>query len=130
MDISIVVPTHDRAALLRKTLRSLTRQSISSRRFEVIVVDHGSTESIRDICAEFGSSIDIVYQRLERQARNVNEPRNAGIRTARGKYIALLDCSMVVPNSYLQSHLERLNVLWVMHLVGFVKTKTGLQVVA
>ena len=41
---SICIPTRNRAELLRLTLESLDRQTISADRFEVIVGDDGSTD--------------------------------------------------------------------------------------
>jgi len=45
---SVIIPTRNRAALLAKALHSLRFQTISPERFEVLVVDSGSTDTTRE----------------------------------------------------------------------------------
>ncbi|TDC82877.1 glycosyltransferase family 2 protein [Micromonospora sp. KC606] len=47
-DCTVVVPTYNRMALLARTLDSLSRQDLGTDRFEVLVVDDGSTDATRD----------------------------------------------------------------------------------
>lgn len=63
--ISVIIPTYNRADLLRSSLESLLRQKLSKSAFEVIVVNDGSTDSTEDICQSFRQLMDIkhVYQR-------------------------------------------------------------------
>lgn len=56
MDLSIIIPTLNRAPALQATLRSL-RQQVSGYWFEVIVVDNGSTDHTREICAAAGKEL-------------------------------------------------------------------------
>ncbi|WP_374104746.1 glycosyltransferase family 2 protein [Streptomyces sp. GESEQ-4] len=43
----MIVPTYNRQRLLRLTLESLTRQSLPTDRFEVLVADDGSSDGTR-----------------------------------------------------------------------------------
>ena len=47
--ISIIIPTVNRAIDLEKTLLSITKQTLSKKLFEVIIVDNGSTDNTNDI---------------------------------------------------------------------------------
>ena len=87
VEISVVIPTLNRWALLRETLRgALSQQGVDA---EVIVIDDGSVEA--------GSPALGVPQdrrlRLIRHERpkGVAAARNRGIFEARGEWIALLD---------------------------------------
>src|SRR4051794_40854706 len=51
--LSIIIPTYNRAELLRASLDSLACQSLSPERYEVIVVDDGSTDATREVCTSF-----------------------------------------------------------------------------
>ena len=51
--VSVVIPTHNRAALLRETLRSVAGQDEPVA--EVIVADDGSTDDTAALLDEFGA---------------------------------------------------------------------------
>ena len=51
--LSVIIPSRDRSALLCKALESLTKQTIDNARFEVIVIDNGSTDNTRDVVKSF-----------------------------------------------------------------------------
>ncbi|HEU0225962.1 MAG TPA: glycosyltransferase family A protein [Steroidobacteraceae bacterium] len=83
--ISVVIPTYNRAALLREAIESALRQDW--RDLEVVVVDDGSTDATPDVARAYAGRI--VYQRQSN--RGVNSARNAAIGLATGEFIALLD---------------------------------------
>jgi glycosyltransferase involved in cell wall biosynthesis len=83
--VSVIVPTHNRAHLLNRTLRSILAQDL--RDLEVIVVDDGSTDDMRRV-GDADPRI-IVVRNVKRQG--VSGARNAGIATARGTWIAFCD---------------------------------------
>ncbi|HEV8000058.1 MAG TPA: glycosyltransferase family A protein [Planctomycetaceae bacterium] len=81
---SVVIPTYNRADLLRQALESVSRQEFQD--FEVIVVDDGSTEDLSSVVAAFDRT------RLIRQANaGPSAARNNGLRAAAGEYVAFLD---------------------------------------
>jgi glycosyltransferase involved in cell wall biosynthesis len=82
--ISVVIPVHDRAAMLAEALESVRVQSCPAD--EIIVVDDGST----DESAAAAEAVPGV--RVLRQSRlGVAAARNAGIRHSTGELIAFLD---------------------------------------
>ncbi len=85
--ISVVLPTHNRTALLPRSIGSVLHQTFRS--LELIVVDDGSTEDIRAVLENFGDS-RIRYIRRE-QRGGVAAARNTGIQVARGLYLAFQD---------------------------------------
>jgi GT2 family glycosyltransferase len=85
VDVSVVIPTKDRPALLLTALKSaLTQHGVTS---EVIVVDDGSERVVNLECAP---SARVVLQR-HRDPRGVSAARNTGIAHAKGTWIAFLD---------------------------------------
>lgn len=85
MLFSVVIPTYNRADLLRRTLESVFAQEC--RDFEVIVMDDGSTDHTESIVKLWGDKIRL----LRTQNAGAGAARNAGIKEARGEYIAFLD---------------------------------------
>jgi glycosyltransferase involved in cell wall biosynthesis len=56
-DISVVVATHDRRDRLRRLLDALEAQTLPRERFEVIVVDDGSSDGTADVVAAHGAHV-------------------------------------------------------------------------
>jgi glycosyltransferase involved in cell wall biosynthesis len=89
-EISVIIPTHNRRAMLREAQASVAAQRGAS--FEVIVVDDGSTDGTwQDLCGhDLPAHLDnLRATRTER--RGPAAARNRGIALARGRLIALLD---------------------------------------
>lgn len=87
--VSVVIPTYKRAQLLRKAIISALAQERAGELFdmEIIVVDDCSPDNTAQIAAEFPQ---IHYLRLSKNS-GASGARNAGIKCAKGKYVALLD---------------------------------------
>lgn len=87
--VSIVIPTHNRAGLLERAVRSAVNQTYPS--IEVIVVDDCSTDHTREAVEAWQKDCDrIRYVRLDAPS-GANAARNRGIREARGEFIVGLD---------------------------------------
>ncbi|MGH9139053.1 MAG: glycosyltransferase family 2 protein [Acidimicrobiales bacterium] len=86
-DVSVVIPTRDRAALLVRTLRSVFAQRDVE--VEVVVVDDGSRDDISAVVRGAGDG----RVRLLRQERSqgVSAARNRGIDVSTGSWVAFLD---------------------------------------
>lgn len=85
--VSVVVPTHNRAELLRMSIQSILAQTYQN--LEIIVVDDASTDITPQVVTGFNDQ-RIRYIR-HNQKRGGSAARNTGIRAASGVYIAFLD---------------------------------------
>ncbi len=85
--VTLVVPTHDRPATLRRALRSIAAQLY--RPIEVVVVNDAG-RPVDDVLAEFENLLPL---RLETHAENryLAAARNTGMAVARGTWIGFLD---------------------------------------
>lgn len=85
--VSVVIATRDRPDLLTQALASLARQTMKD--FELIVADDGSedADAVKDAAAAFGIRKLIRHD----SPRGPGAARNAAIREAAGKYVAILD---------------------------------------
>jgi glycosyltransferase involved in cell wall biosynthesis len=85
--VTVVIPTRDRAALLRQTLRSVLRQRDVS--LEIVIVDDASSSPAAEVVAGLAGGV----VRVLRQPRSsgVSAARNLGVAEARGRWIAFLD---------------------------------------
>ena len=85
MRVSAVIPTYNASARLRTTIESVLAQTEPP--LEIIVVDDGSTDDTRQVCAAFGGAISYLAVENGGQQR----ARNLGARRASGEWIAFLD---------------------------------------
>jgi glycosyltransferase involved in cell wall biosynthesis len=53
----MIIPTRNRAKYLNKALESITKQNYPPEKFEVIVVDNGSTDNTKEVIISFQNSI-------------------------------------------------------------------------
>jgi glycosyltransferase involved in cell wall biosynthesis len=83
--VSVIIPTYNRAALVREAVASVEAQTY--RDFEIVVVDDASTDATFQALAAFRNV------RVLRQARRrgVAAARNLGAAAARGRWLAFLD---------------------------------------
>jgi hypothetical protein len=84
--LSVIIPTFNRALLVQQAVESVLQQ-LGDFRFEIIVVDDGSTPQTAEALRRFGSAIRYVRQ----ENAGLNPARNHGLRLASAEYIALLD---------------------------------------
>jgi glycosyltransferase involved in cell wall biosynthesis len=83
--ISVIIPTFNRAWVLAKAIDSVLAQTFAPK--EIIVVDDGSTDETRQLLAAYGDRLRVLTQ----PNKGVSAARNLGIRHSCGEYIALLD---------------------------------------
>ena len=85
LDVSVVIPTHDRPELLRQAIAAELAQIVRPR--EIIVVDNGKSSQSKMITSEFGDAV--IYIRAPGQGRDAS--RNIGIERAGSSWISLID---------------------------------------
>jgi len=83
--VSVIIPTFDRAWVLKTAIDSVLAQTYTP--IEIIVINDGSTDNTLDILAGYGNKIQVLSQ----ENRGVSAARNLGIKHSKGLYIALLD---------------------------------------
>ena len=85
LDVSVVIPTYNRADWLPRTLASILDQTLEP--MEVIVVDDGSTDGTEVLARSFPPTVR--YSRIENSG--VCRARNVGVSLARGPWLAFCD---------------------------------------
>ena len=100
--LSVVIPTRNRAQLVRDAIRCALAQREGE--VEVIVVDDASTDLTAELLErEFGDRIRLL--RLEHR-RGPGGARNAGARLARGEFVSFLDSDDIWLPGKLDTELE------------------------
>lgn len=93
--ISLVIPTFNRAELLRETLEAAVNQSQVFE--EIIVVDDGSTDHTDDVIKLFGAKIRTV----KTSNQGVQAARNLGVELVKSEWVAFCDSDDLLAPDYL-----------------------------
>ena len=98
--VSVVLPTCERPASLRRALNSIRSVEGDDLQFEVIIADNGPSEETRRIATEFGAKYLVVDE------KGPSPARNAAMFTATGDYIAFLDDDDAWLPTHIRPHLK------------------------
>ena len=106
-ELSVVIPLYNGGAYFRATMESLLAQTLERSRFEVVIVDDGSTDDSAAYCdrlaAEHPGFIRVFHQE---NSGSPAGPRNDGARLARGEYIFFVDADDLVPPASFENMLR------------------------
>ncbi|MEI7695868.1 MAG: glycosyltransferase family A protein [Chlorobium sp.] len=98
-DISVILPTFNRASSLEKAVQSVIAQTFVN--WELLVVDDGSSDKSFEIIAPFLDRFSNIRY-MKHKNRKAALSRNAGIQASFGHHITFLDSD----DHYLETHLE------------------------
>ena len=103
-DASVVVATRNRAGLLRGCLDRLSAQSAAGR-FDIVVVDNGSTDETASIVTA-AADRGLPVRRIHVAEPNRGKARNAGIAAALGAVVLFCDDDTLPPRGWVEAHLK------------------------
>jgi glycosyltransferase involved in cell wall biosynthesis len=101
--LSIIIPSFQRSAGLRRLLESIWEQQPWVKQSEVIIVDNAQEVQveyvqIQDVFSEKGMRVRLIHEPVP----GVGMARNAGIKAAGGDFIGFLDDDEELPDGYLE----------------------------
>jgi len=104
LPLSVIICTYNRADLLNMSLESLTRQTLSKDKFEVILIDDGSSDHTKDVSSAFHSVLPLKY--FYQNNAGLASARNHGIFAARGEILLFLDDDDIATPSLIEEHMK------------------------
>ena len=113
MFVSVVIPTYNRRPILEKCLLALEHQQLDGalERYEVVVVDDGSTDGTPDWLRAEAARFPHV-RLIEQVHGGPAEGRNRGVDHAMGDVIVFIDSDLVVTDGFLACHARALKRSW------------------
>ena len=100
--VSVVIPARDAAATLGAQLTALSAQR-TTRRYEVVVADNGSTDGTAALARSFAGRVPGLRVVDAGARAGTNAARNAGVSAARGELVLLCDADDVVDEGWLDA---------------------------
>lgn len=102
MDISVIVPTHNRKDKLMQCLGSLFKQSYPQDNFEVIVIDDGSIDGTDDLLQEIAREHPN-FRYFRQPRKGPAAARNFGMAEARSEFVAFTDNDCIAGAGWLEN---------------------------
>jgi len=100
MSISVVIPAYNSEKTIARTIQSLLNQD--SKVDEIIVVDDGSKDNTSKQAEKY--PVKIIRKERGGEASSLN----AGIKQAKGDYVAIVEADVILPQNWLSSLLPEL----------------------
>jgi GT2 family glycosyltransferase len=103
-DISVVLACYNKAAILGDVLDALAQQTVFPGRFEVLVVDDGSTDDTEAAFAALSKPASFRY--IHQQNQGAAVARNRGGEEAKSDLILFLDGDVIAAPDLVEQHLQ------------------------
>ena len=104
-NVSVVIATRNRKNILKKCLRALNKQNYDHNKFEVIIIDDGSTVNNKSMINKLNLDYSLTYK-YQKQTGPAGA-RNKGIRLAKSDYIIFIDDDIIVNKDFIKSHMNK-----------------------
>ena len=105
VSVTVIICTYNRAFLLKRALNAMSKQTVPSHRFEIIVVDEGSIDDTERVCDLMRKGLPNLKYISTGKNCGLPYARNMGINAARGKHILFTDDDCIVSRHWV----DRLN---------------------
>lgn len=99
-NVSVILPTYNRVALLRAAVEALLRQRAPADSYEIVAVDNNSTDGTADLL----TAVQDPRLRIVKEPRQgLSFARNTGLAAARGAIVALTDDDVEVASDWIDT---------------------------
>ncbi len=105
-EISVVISTYNRREILGKSLYALNRQSIEPYRYEIVLVDDGSTDGTEQSVNEIRGLLKCSFRYVRQNNKGPAAARNEGINNAKGEIILFLGDDIIAERDLLAQHIK------------------------
>lgn len=85
IEVSFIIPTLNAQSVLASCLKSIKHQYYSSSKYEILVIDGGSSDKTISIAQKYGAKV------LKNPLKTAEAGKAVGVRSAAGKFVCLID---------------------------------------
>jgi glycosyltransferase involved in cell wall biosynthesis len=104
--VSVIVPFFNEKDYIKECLESVLNQTY--RNIELILIDDGSTDNSFNVIKNFIKQDLRVKYFKKKNSKTVANPRNYGVKKAKGKFLAFLDADDIWKNNKLELQLKKI----------------------
>lgn len=100
MKCSFIIPVYNSEKYIKKCLNSILKQDSYNIKFEIIIIDDGSTDGTANIICDIQKKYPKIIRYYYQKNLGVSISRNKGIKKSRGKYIVFVDSDDELSDSF------------------------------
>src|ERR1043165_6290906 len=102
-DVSVVVCTYNRAALLTRTVESLFAQKTETATFEILIIDYNTIDKTLDVVAALQTKATVTLRYIHEPRQGNAYARNTGVEQAHAPIVAFLDDDVVPAENWIHT---------------------------
>jgi len=102
MDLTVIIPTHNRSELLKRTLQGFCEQDECDFVWQLIVVSDGPSDPTQSVVREFEKCLPLKY--LSQPKLGVSSARNLGLRATASPIVIFVDDDVIPSPSLVWEH--------------------------
>lgn len=103
LELSVIIPTHNRAEILKKCLEHLHNSQFPKNKFEIIIIDDASTDNTEQVVTEAKKQNENIHYFKQKKAGQ-GVARNFAVTQAKGSVCVLIGDDMFVHKRFLEEH--------------------------
>ena len=126
VQVTVLLPTYNRARLLREAVESLYQQTLDPRQFVVLVIDNCSSDDTPSVIAELQQKapFEIIYRRMEKNGGCFGS-LNLGMKIAPSEIVASFDSDCWAHPEWLKRGLQGFEEGGIAFVAGHIADKPG-----
>jgi len=102
IEASVIIPAFDQAERLAVTLAGFGAQTARAARFELIIIDDGSSDDVRSVVD--AARLECRTRLIRQEHAGRSRARNRGLREAVGRAVIFNDCDAVPCREFIELH--------------------------
>jgi glycosyltransferase involved in cell wall biosynthesis len=104
--VSVVIPTYNRKETLKQTLDALFSQSYHKDKYEIIVIDDGSTDGTKEMIDKLINKSSCKIKYIYQSNKGPAVARNKGIKSSEGEIILFTDDDCIPERDWISKHVR------------------------
>lgn len=104
MKVSVIIPVYNQKHRLKMVLKEFNNQNYNNW-FEVVVVDDGSTDNVKEFIGGLEYNYNFVYKKLEKNSGRAIS-RNEGVSVAQGDILIFCDADRIPCRNFIGEHVK------------------------
>ncbi len=106
---SVIVPTFNRLDEIKELLLSLEKQTLPKEKFEIVIVDDGSTDTTEDFVNELIKTGSLNLSFYKQDHKGPGPARNTGMEHSKGEYYIFVDSDCIADENWLKAYDDAIN---------------------
>jgi len=102
LEITIIIPTRNRAEILKKTLDSINNLNSFDLEWEVLIIDNASTDDTKDVVNRISKESNYPIRYIYEKNVGLHFARNRAVTETKSNIVAYLDDDVVVEPNWLK----------------------------